>query len=85
MVKISAAIPSRLRDNLEEHARANDRSMSAEVRRALTAYLTSGNSSRSVLTEPRTLPSQAGAGGTHPSRERRAVEARLGRDAEGAA
>jgi hypothetical protein len=38
MVKISAAIPSGLRDNLEEHARANERSMSAEVRCALTEY-----------------------------------------------
>lgn len=36
---ITAQIPSALRAGLEQSARDNDRSMSAEVRRALTEYL----------------------------------------------
>jgi len=46
MTKISAAIPAWLLSDLEQTAKANDRSMSAEVRRALTAYLASPAGSR---------------------------------------
>jgi hypothetical protein len=37
--KISAAIPTQLHVDLERSARENDRSMSAELRRALVDYL----------------------------------------------
>ncbi len=43
--KISAAIPTELRVELERQARANDRSMSAEVRLALREHVTSPASS----------------------------------------
>jgi plasmid stability protein len=39
VVKISAVIPDALSAVLEQRARAEDRSMSAEIRRALTEYL----------------------------------------------
>jgi hypothetical protein len=82
---ITAAIPARLRAGLEQSARANDRSMSAEVRRALTEYLTTSPSATGSRgpTESRTLLSQAGAGGSHSGREGRAVEARARRGIEG--
>jgi hypothetical protein len=61
--KISAVVPVELRDHLERSARANDRSLSAELRRALTAYL-SGSTGKSRgrnqrvtdSTQPRRLP-----------------------------
>jgi hypothetical protein len=83
---ISAVIPLYLRADLEQSARANDRSMSAEVRRALTEYLTTSPSAAGTRgpTESRTLPSQAGAGGSHSGREGGAVEARARRGSEGA-
>ena len=85
MVKISAAIPSQLRDGLEQSARENDRSMSAEVRRALTEYLTSPPDAGSrVPAESRTLSSHVGAGGSHSDLKARAVGARQ-RDSGGAA
>lgn len=49
---ITAAISLDLRVGLEQRARENDRSMSAELRRALTEYLERGekpDGSRSVL------------------------------------
>ena len=45
--KVSAAIPSQLRAELIATARADDRSVSAELRRALSAYL--GRSEKSRL------------------------------------
>lgn len=39
MQKISAAIPPRLREELEARARAEDRSVSSVVRRALIEHL----------------------------------------------
>jgi ribbon-helix-helix CopG family protein len=81
---ITAAIPPHLRAGLEQSARANDRSMSAVVRRALTEYLTSplGTGSRGPAGS-RTRPSQADAGGSHSGREGGAVEARARRGIEG--
>lgn len=76
--KISAAIPLQLRADLEQSARQNDRSLIAEVRRALTEYLDSASpSGNRGPTESRTL-SQTGAGGTHSESDERAVEGRPG-------
>lgn len=78
---ITAQIPSPLRAGLEQSARENDRSLSAEVRRALTEFLTPSPSvvgSRGP-TESRTHSSSTGAGGSHSSRTERAVEARARR------
>ena len=36
---ITAQVPSRLREGLEQSARENDRSLSAELRRAVSEYL----------------------------------------------
>ena len=85
-MKISAVLPDALGAAREERARAEDRSASAVVRRAITEHLQASPSvtgSRSP-SESRTPSSQIGAGGTHSAREGRAVEARARRDiAEG--
>jgi Arc/MetJ-type ribon-helix-helix transcriptional regulator len=84
MPKISAVVPDELSTALEERARAEDRSASAVVRRALVEHLISPSLTGSrVPTETRTLSSQTGAGGTHSEAEERAVEARARRDNEG--
>ena len=70
MPKISAVIPSRLRDGLNERARVNDRSLPAEVRRAVTQYLTASPSlemiapvsSESSLASPPQVATRAGHG-----------------------
>ena len=67
MVKISAAVPSQLRAGLEQSARENDRSLSAELRRALTEYLAP-------------LPGSRGPAGSRTAQA--AVEARPARDTE---
>lgn len=62
MVKISAAIPLSCVTALAESARANDRSVSAVIRRALTEYLTSPSATGSRgPSESRTPLSQTGA------------------------
>jgi len=70
VTKISAVIPDELAGALEERARTEDRSVAAEIRRALTAHLDS--------------PSLRGSRSSAESRTAEAaVEARLGRDNEG--
>jgi hypothetical protein len=83
-MKISAVLPDALGAALEERARAEDRSASAVVRRAIAEHLQAAPSlvGRRVPTESRT-PSQTGAGGTHSAHEERAVEARARRGIEG--
>lgn len=43
--RIGAAIPANLRDGLEELARQNDRSISAELRRAIAEHLSEARTS----------------------------------------
>ena len=84
MPKLSAVVPDELGATLEARARAEDRSVSAVIRRALVEHLISPSLTGSrVPTEARTLSSQTGAGGTHSEAEERAVEARSRRDNEG--
>jgi hypothetical protein len=81
-MKISAVLPDALGAALEERARAEDRSASAVVRRAIAEHLQAAPSlvgSRGP-TESRTPSSQIGAGGTHSAHEGEAVEARTRRD-----
>jgi hypothetical protein len=66
VTKVSAALPDALHASLEQSARENDRSMSAELRRALAHYLASPSGSRTPESRP---PSRrVGAGGSHPDR-----------------
>ena len=65
---ITAQIPSSLRAGLEQSARENDRSLSAELRRALSEY----------LAPP--LPGSRGPAGSRTAQA--AVEARPVRDTE---
>jgi hypothetical protein len=81
-MKISAVLPDALGAALEERARAEDRSASAVVRRAIAEHLEVSPSlvgSRGP-TESRTPSSQIGAGGTHSAHKGGAVEARARRD-----
>jgi hypothetical protein len=75
VTKISAVLPSELATALEERARAEDRSASAVVRRALTEHLASPSGSRGP-TESRTPSSTVGAGERHLGGRDGAVEAR---------
>ena len=43
MTKISAAVPDEIQAQLEQLARENDRSVSAEIRRALSTHLASSH------------------------------------------
>jgi Ribbon-helix-helix protein, copG family len=79
-MKISAVLPEALGAALEERARAEDRSASAVVRRAIAEHLQVSPSlvGSRVPTASRT-PSQIGAGGTHSEPDGGAVEARARR------
>jgi predicted transcriptional regulator len=48
MVKVSAQIPAALRSDLKELARANDRSVSAEVRRAIAQHVQASPTSEMI-------------------------------------
>lgn len=48
-MKISAVLPNPLHAQLEELARENDRSLSAELRRAVAAYLRASRTSRPTI------------------------------------
>jgi hypothetical protein len=50
---LSAQIPKSLRDDLRAKARVNDRSVSAETRRAITIYLRTGADADLRLEPPR--------------------------------
>jgi Ribbon-helix-helix protein, copG family len=84
-MKISAVLPDALGAALEERARAEDRSASAVVRRAIIEHLQASPSvtgSRGP-SESRTPSSQIGPGGTHSVDKGGAVEARSRRAIEG--
>jgi hypothetical protein len=82
MLRVTASIPVELVAALEERARAEDRSASAVVRRAIAEHLQASPSvtgSRGP-SESRTPSSQIGAGGTHSAHDGGAVEARARRN-----
>jgi len=79
VAKISAVLPDELGVALEQRARAEDRSASAVVRRALVEHLTSPLGGQVVPTGSRALRQVAGAGASHPSAKTRGVDARPGR------
>ena len=84
MPRVTASIPVELGAALEERARAEDRSASAVVRRAIAEHLQVSPSVGSRgPSEARTLPSHTGAGGSRSEVGGRAVEARARRGIEG--
>jgi len=58
---ISAQVPMDLRAALEQAAQQNDRSMSAEIRRALSEHLSSPRGRHTASREPAVLFSTAGS------------------------
>ncbi|HSI96803.1 MAG TPA: ribbon-helix-helix protein, CopG family [Gaiellaceae bacterium] len=53
MLRVFASVPAELRDELEALARENDRSVSAEIRRALVAHLSAGNGASAAVDQVR--------------------------------